>query len=67
MCCSQFPLCHAQGMFCHRWMILGYVKCLSVCVCLQAIPFLMLEEVRRKDWKESFAHHVVTLGLMYYR
>lgn len=27
----------------------------------------MLEEVRRKDWKESFAHHVVTLGLMYYR
>lgn len=35
--------------------------------CVQAIPFLMLEEVRRKDWMESFAHHVVTLGLMYYR
>lgn len=34
---------------------------------LQAIPFLMLEEVRRKDWMESFAHHIVTLGLMYYR
>jgi ceramide synthetase len=22
--------------------------------------------VRRKDWMESFAHHIVTLGLMYY-
>lgn len=26
----------------------------------------MFIEVRRKDWAESFAHHVVTLGLMYY-
>lgn len=33
---------------------------------IQAIPFLMFVEVRRKDWMESFAHHVVTLGLMYY-
>lgn len=33
---------------------------------LQAIPFLMFIEVRRKDWAESFAHHIVTLGLMYY-
>lgn len=33
---------------------------------LQAIPFLLFEEVRRKDWLESLAHHVVTLGLMYY-
>jgi ceramide synthetase len=23
-------------------------------------------QVRRKDWLESFAHHIVTLGLMYY-
>lgn len=27
----------------------------------------MFVEVRRKDWMESFAHHLVTLGLMYYR
>lgn len=33
---------------------------------LQAVPFLMFVEVRRKDWAESFAHHVVTLGLQYY-
>ncbi|GBF89705.1 LAG1 longevity assurance [Raphidocelis subcapitata] len=33
---------------------------------LQAVPFLMFIEVRRKDWAESFAHHIVTLGLMYY-
>lgn len=33
---------------------------------IQAIPFLMFVEVRRKDWMESFAHHIVTLGLMYY-
>lgn len=33
---------------------------------LQAVPFLMFIEVRRKDWMESFAHHVVTLGLLYY-
>jgi hypothetical protein len=26
----------------------------------------MFLEVRRKDWAESFAHHVVTLGLLYY-
>ncbi|KAF6262816.1 TLC domain-containing protein [Scenedesmus sp. NREL 46B-D3] len=33
---------------------------------IQAIPFLFFVEVRRKDWLESFAHHIVTLGLMYY-
>lgn len=33
---------------------------------LQAIPFLLFEEVRRKDWMESLLHHFVTLGLMYY-
>eukprot|EP00878_Enallax_costatus_P020493 GHUV01021669.1.p1 GENE.GHUV01021669.1~~GHUV01021669.1.p1 ORF type:complete len:247 (+),score=26.86 GHUV01021669.1:389-1129(+) len=33
---------------------------------IQAIPFLLFEEVRRKDWLESLVHHVVTLGLMYY-
>lgn len=33
---------------------------------LQAIPFLMFIEVRRKDWLESFVHHIVTLGLQYY-
>lgn len=33
---------------------------------LQAIPFLLFEEVRRKDWLESLLHHFVTLGLMYY-
>eukprot|EP00879_Flechtneria_rotunda_P008442 GHRR01008843.1.p1 GENE.GHRR01008843.1~~GHRR01008843.1.p1 ORF type:complete len:313 (+),score=32.93 GHRR01008843.1:184-1122(+) len=33
---------------------------------IQAIPFLMFIEVRRKDWMESFSHHIVTLGLMYY-
>ena len=32
----------------------------------QAVPFLMFIEVRRKDWAESFVHHVVTLGLLYY-
>ena len=26
----------------------------------------MFIEVRRKDWAESFAHHLVTLGLQYY-
>jgi hypothetical protein len=26
----------------------------------------MFVEVRRKDWAESFAHHVVTLGLQTY-
>jgi hypothetical protein len=26
----------------------------------------MFIEVRRKDWAESFTHHVVTLGLLYY-
>jgi ceramide synthetase len=26
----------------------------------------MFIEVRRKDWAESFAHHLVTLGLLYY-
>jgi TLC domain len=33
---------------------------------IQAIPFLMFIEVRRKDWAESFTHHVVTLGLLSY-
>lgn len=33
---------------------------------IQAVPFLFFVEVRRKDWMESFAHHIVTLGLMYY-
>lgn len=26
----------------------------------------MFIEVRRKDWAESFVHHIVTLGLEYY-
>lgn len=33
---------------------------------IQAVPFLLFEEVRRKDWLESLVHHIVTLVLMYY-
>lgn len=58
--CNQFPL----NYYVPFKISLFYM--LEIGFYLQAIPFLMLEEVRRKDWKESFAHHVVTLGLMYY-
>jgi hypothetical protein len=51
--------------WCHCVLVDTDTACL--CLSLQAIPFLFLEEVRRKDWMESFAHHIVTLGLMYYR
>ncbi|KAF8062789.1 ASC1-like protein [Scenedesmus sp. PABB004] len=44
----------------------GLFYLLEIGFYLQAIPFLMFVEVRRKDWAESFAHHVITLGLMYY-
>lgn len=32
----------------------------------QAIPFLVFIETRRTDFRESFIHHCVTLGLMMY-
>lgn len=48
--------------------VLTCLLCLHAsCTPSQAIPFLMFVEVRRKDWLESFAHHIVTLALMYYR
>eukprot|EP00775_Hariotina_reticulata_P007298 gene7298-7511_t len=40
--------------------------CVEIGFYIQAIPFLIFIEVRRKDWLESFAHHLVTLGVMYY-
>lgn len=33
---------------------------------LQSIPALALFDVRRKDFAELMAHHVVTLGLIVY-
>ncbi len=36
------------------------------CAVLQAIPFLCFTEVRRKDWFESMAHHIITSILIYY-
>lgn len=32
----------------------------------QAVPMLFLWETRRKDWLETFAHHVVTIALIGY-
>jgi len=40
--------------------------CIEIGFYIQAVPFLIFIEVRRKDWLESFAHHLVTLWLMYY-
>lgn len=58
--CNQFPLNY------HVPFKTTLFYLIEIGFYLQAIPFLMLEEVRRKDWMESFAHHIVTLGLMYY-
>ena len=33
---------------------------------VQAIPALIFWEVRRKDFLEMFAHHIVTLALITY-
>jgi len=33
---------------------------------LQAVPYLFLWEVRRKDFWENFAHHLATIGLIVY-
>jgi ceramide synthetase len=40
--------------------------CLEIGFYIQAIPYLCFVETRRKDWAETFAHHIVTLGLLYY-
>lgn len=57
---TQFPLNQyvTRGMLWCYYLELGYY--------IQAVPFLIFIEVRRKDWLESMAHHLVTLFLLYY-
>ena len=33
---------------------------------MQAVPYLIFWEVRRKDFWENFAHHLATIGLIVY-
>jgi hypothetical protein len=58
--CTRLPC----DLFVSKKLLLFY--CVETGFYMQAIPFLIFVETRRKDWWESFAHHVVTLGLMSY-
>jgi ceramide synthetase len=58
--CTQLPC----ELFVSKKLLLFY--CVETGFYIQAIPFLIFVETRRKDWLESMAHHVVTLALMTY-
>ena len=34
--------------------------------CLQGVPYLILFEVKRRDFWENVCHHIATLGLIVY-
>jgi hypothetical protein len=58
--CTKLPC----ELFVSKKLLLFY--CVETGFYIQAIPFLIFVETRRKDWLESMTHHVVTLGLMSY-
>eukprot|EP00884_Botryococcus_braunii_P003814 jgi/Botrbrau1/13433/Bobra.0082s0037.1 len=59
--CTAFPPCN---YYVSPWLRLFYALELGFYV--QAIPSLCFWEVRRKDFWESFAHHIATVGLIVY-
>ena len=58
--CTRLPC----DLFVSKRVLLFY--CVETGFYIQAIPFLLFVEERRRDWWQSMTHHVVTLGLMSY-
>jgi len=59
--CDRFPPCNYSIP-----VLMRVMYSLELGFYLQAVPYLFLWEVRRKDFWENFAHHLATIGLIVY-